>query len=91
MVQIGNVPEINDVKRCLAELQERGFVREWELPYEELLTRLSAALFFLSPSANSSLEPIWTALQRYPGFTRRKNVERTMSGLEWRIEFTPRA
>ncbi len=50
MAQIGNVPEINLVKEHLDKLKSAGFINEWELPYENLLTRLTAAIFFLTPA-----------------------------------------
>ena len=63
MVQIGNVPEIKAVKKHLEELKEKGLVSEWELPYENILTRLTAAIFFLTPKDDSKLEEIWNPKQ----------------------------
>lgn len=87
MSTIGNVPEIKGVKRHLDELKERGLIKEWEIPYEELLTRLTAAIFFLTPSDNSRLEEIWAELEGHKMLQYRPNEEKKLSGLEWRVEF----
>lgn len=87
MVQIGNVPEIKAVKRHLDDLKDQGIVKEWELPYENLLTRLTAAIFFLTPTEDSHLERIWQELAEYKMLHYRLNEERKLSNLEWRIEF----
>ena len=89
MTQIGHVPEIQAVKRQLSELKQRGMVQEWEIPYEDILTRLTAAIFFLTPTESSNLSKIWQELElegnavlRY-----RINEEKKLSQLEWRVEF----
>ena len=87
MAQIGNVPEINEVKSRLQKFQESGTIKAWELPYENLLTRLTAAIFFLSLESESEHEMIWSDLKSISGFKFRKNEERTLSELEWRVEF----
>jgi DNA-binding MarR family transcriptional regulator len=87
MSTIGNVPEIKSVKKHLDELKERGLVKEWEIPYEHLLSRLSAAIFFLTPSDHSKLEEIWTELEGHKMLQYRINEEKKLSILEWRVEF----
>ncbi len=87
MVQIGNVPEIKAVKSHLEDLRERGLVKEWELPYENLLTRLTAAIFFFTPTDDSKLAEIWKELERHKMLHYRLNEERKLSPLEWRVEF----
>lgn len=87
MAQIGNVPEIIAVKNHLNNLQQRGLVTAWELPYENLLTRLTAAIFFLTPADDSKLEEIWSELDSYPMFQFRKNEEKKLSQLSWRVEY----
>ncbi len=82
-----NVPEITEVKNHLEELKEKGLVKEWELPYENLLTRLTAAVFFLEAVDESKLEEIWKELDRHPRLAYRKNEEKKLSQLEWRVEF----
>ena len=44
-----NVPEIQQIKNKLEELQDRATIANWELPYENILTRLDAATFFMTP------------------------------------------
>jgi hypothetical protein len=46
MAKIGNVPEIRNVKQQLENLKTKGLLKEWEIPYENILTRLTAAVFF---------------------------------------------
>lgn len=87
MVQIGNVPEIKAVKMHLDELKEKGFVLSWELPYENILTRLTAAIFFLTPTDDSKLDEIWRELEVHKMLTYRLNEEKKLSKLTWRVEF----
>ncbi len=87
MAQIGNVPEIKAVKRHLEELKEKGFVKYWELPYENILTRLTAAIFFITPTEESCLDKIWKELEIHKMLQYRLNEEKKLSQLEWRVEF----
>lgn len=87
MVQIGNVPEIKAVKKHLAELKEKGLILEWELPYENILTRLTAAIFFLTPVEDSKLDEIWNELEIHKMLQYRLNEEKKLSQLAWRVEF----
>ena len=87
MARIGNVPEINEVKSKLQHLKDNEIIEDWELPYENLLTRLTAAIFFLTPSDESNLDKIWGELKAFPRFTYRENEEKSLSLLEWRVEF----
>ncbi|MBT1695432.1 hypothetical protein KK083_01000 [Fulvivirgaceae bacterium PWU4] len=86
-MRIGNVPEINAVKQHLDQLKEQRLVKEWEIPYEGILTRLTAAIFFLTPTEDSRLEEIWKELSRHKMFQYRQNEEKKLSRLEWRVEF----
>lgn len=87
MAKIGNVPEINAIKEHLDALQKEGALTAWELPYENLLTRLGAAIFFLSPISREFLPKIWHELSRYGQLKYRLNEERKLSTLDWRVEF----
>lgn len=87
MAQIGNVPEIIEVKRHLEKMRQEGLVAEWELPYENLLTRRSAAIFFLTPKSKEKLPEIWQQLEKYDDFKQRENTEKFLSQLEYRVEF----
>ena len=82
-----NVPDITKVKEHLDELKGKGLINEWELPYENLLTRLTAAVFFLETVDESKLEEIWKELDKHPRLAYRKNEEKKLSQLEWRVEF----
>lgn len=87
MTQIGNVSQINAVKKQMDQLKERNLVKEWEVPYEHLLTRRSAALFFFTPTDESSLGLIWEALAAYAKPHYVLNTEKKLSALDWRVEF----
>jgi hypothetical protein len=87
MSRIGNVPEINAVKTHLEELKSRGLIREWEIPYEHILTRLTAAIFFLTPAEGSGTEEIWQELERHPRLQYQLNEEKKLSAMTWRVEF----
>ncbi|MFA8434930.1 MAG: hypothetical protein ACEPOZ_10485 [Marinifilaceae bacterium] len=87
MVQIGNVPEIKAVKKHLEALKAKGLLLAWELPYENILTRLTAAIFFLTPTDESKLEEIWKELEIHNMLTYRLNEEKKLSQLVWRVEF----
>lgn len=84
------VKEISEVKNNLEQLKTQGIIQAWELPYENLLTRLSAAIFFITPSADdeTSLNEIWAALEQYAHFSFRINHEKKLSGLQYRITFS---
>lgn len=87
MAQIGNVPEIKSVIEQLNVLKDKGLVKEWEVPYENILTRLTAAIFFLTPTDESRLTEIWNTLESFPRFQCRLNEEKKLSALQWRVEF----
>ena len=87
MTTIGNVPEIIKVKQHLAQLKEKGLVSDWELPYENLLTRVSAAIFFLTPASEEKAGEIWEQLKTYPNFAYRENAEQKLSLLKYRVTF----
>jgi hypothetical protein len=87
MNQIGNVAEINEVKHELDNLVNAGLVSKWELPYENLLTRVTAAVFFIEPVKEENLDDIRKILERFPRFKYRENTERKLSKLQWRVEF----
>lgn len=87
MAQIGNITSIVEVKNKLTSLQQQGLIKEWELPYENLLTRIAAAVFFITLSQDTDPETIWQELDMFPGLNYRENVEKTISRLTWRLEF----
>jgi hypothetical protein len=83
-----NVPEITEVKNHLDELKNRGLLGSWELPYENILTRRSAAIFFLTPASEAAVETLWRELEKYDNFSHRRNEEKRLSRLEYRITFS---
>jgi hypothetical protein len=91
MVQIGNVPEIIEVKSKLENLKKKGLVKDWELPYENLLTRLDAAIFFITPNSDAALQEIWKELGRIPKFVCQANEKQTLSKLAWDVRFNATA
>ena len=87
MAQLGNVAEIKAVKDHFDKLKEKSLVKEWELPYEGLMTRLTAAIFFFTPVDESGLDEIWKQLEEHRMLQYRVNEEKKLSQLEWRVEF----
>lgn len=83
-----HVPEIIEVKEQLAALKAQGLVSEWELPYENILTRRSAALFFVTPGSEGQAEAVWKALEPYEHFSYRTNDERKLSQLTYCVTFS---
>ena len=81
------VQDIYDVKLHLDELKDKGLINEWELPYENILTRLTAAIFFLTPTDESKMDEIWKELEKHKMLHYRLNEEKKLSPLEWRVEF----
>ncbi len=82
------ISEINEVKDHLERLKSLGVIRNWELPYENILTRRSAAIFFLDPRDEASMEQVVSELERYENFRHRINSEKKLSDLEYRITFS---
>jgi hypothetical protein len=84
------VQKINEVKEHLDQLKAKGLIAQWELPYENLLTRLTAAIFFLSPGGDKSNDPseIWNELDKYEHFSYRLNHEKKLSTLPYRVTFS---
>ena len=84
-----NVPDITEIKEHLESLKNSGLIEQWELPYENLLTRRSAAIFFVKPSSTEVSKKIWSELAKYDDFFFRENTEKTLSQLDYRITFNP--
>ncbi len=83
------VPEIEQVKMEFDNLKKLGLIADWELPYENLLTRLNAAIFFCEPVENSkSHDGIWELLKKYKDFSFRLNDEKKLSGMMYRVTFS---
>ena len=60
-----HVPEIIEVKEHLERLKtEKNLITDWELPYENMFNRRSAAIFFLVPKDEASEAQIWEELSR---------------------------
>jgi hypothetical protein len=83
-----HVPDIVEVKAHLADLTAKKIIDKWELPYENLLTRRSAAIFFLTPVDAGKEELIWNELEKYENFSVRPNTEKKLSDLKYRITFS---
>ncbi|MHA4811620.1 hypothetical protein ACX0G9_26220 [Flavitalea flava] len=84
------VKEINEVKEHLDVLKSNGLISEWALPYENLLTRLTAGIFFFTPSTDNEefLSLIGKELEKYPHFSYRLNQEKKLSNLAYRLTFS---
>lgn len=88
MARIGHIPEIIAVKQKLEDLKQRNLITTWELPYENLLTRLTAAIFFLDCRSETAAASAWNELQAVPLFRQRENTEKKLSQLKYRVEFS---
>jgi hypothetical protein len=84
------VPEIIAVKDRLETLKKEGIISEWELPYENLLTRVTAAIFFLNLADNESegLNKLENSLKEFGNFSVRGNSEMKLSRLKYRVTFS---
>lgn len=87
MAQIGNIPQIKAVKNKLGQLQEKQLIAAWELPYEEILTRLTAAVFFLTPAPEVDVALIWKELALFNTLQYSLNEDKMLSQLTWRVQF----
>lgn len=87
-----HVPEINKVKEQLESLKSRNLISAWELPYENLLTRLSAAIFFIAPVSSAPSEDglavVWSELNGFENFSKRINTEKKLSQMLYRVTFS---
>lgn len=88
MTQIGNVNEIIEIKNYLEQMKLDGLIASWELPYENILTRREAAIFFLSPSSDDKLQEIWTRLNIFTGLRYMENENKKLSQLDFTVEFS---
>ncbi|MCL1123552.1 hypothetical protein [Shewanella surugensis] len=86
------VPDIDKVKDKMTELEATGVIAQWELPYENLLTRLSAAIFFAEVSDDSQLEALSSDFSEYEHFLVQTNVKKedahTLSRMSYRMTFS---
>lgn len=82
-----NVKEISEVKQILDDLQGKGFITEWELPYKNILTRLSSAIFFCNISDEKNIEDIKTTFQSYTDFCIAENTK-SLSLMKYMITFS---
>lgn len=80
-----HVPEINKFKADLEALQSKKLIKAWELPYENLLTRISAAIFFLTPIDLSAESKIWNALKKHGKLKYSANEDQKLSTLKYRV------
>jgi hypothetical protein len=83
-----HVPEIIEVKNLLTDLQNKKVIASWELPYENLLTRRSAAIFFFTPANAASTDVVSGALSKFDNFSFRPNSEKKLSKLDYRVTFS---
>lgn len=82
------VPEIIAVKDQLEAMKEKGLLTAWELPYENLLTRKNAAIFFFTPAGEDALRQVVAELEQQEDFSYRPNEEKKLSDLAYRLTFS---
>ena len=56
MAQIEHAPETHATKQQLNGLPQPGPIKDWEIPYESMLTRLTAAILFLDQAGEAERE-----------------------------------
>ena len=84
MPRIGHIFGIVDVKAKLDNLKQEGLIRDWELPYENLLTRVDAAVFLINA------DNVTTVRERLAEFTNchiSNNENSFLSPMRYRLEF----
>ena len=57
------------------------------MPYEHLVTRLTAAMFFVEPTTEDTANQIWQALETHPRFVVQQNDQKNLSELPWMVQF----
>lgn len=87
MAQIQNIKEIEEIKKEMDLMKSEGLINEWELPYEYLLTKLTASIYFFTPKEQVFMDMIYKRLSKYPNFKFRENTEKELSQLKYRVEF----
>lgn len=85
MNKVGEVDELICIKKRLAKLQEQGVVLEWELPYENLLTRKNAAIIYLNTECEENLERIILQIRDFGNWRFELNQNETMSSMKYKI------
>ncbi|MBL6449144.1 hypothetical protein JMN32_22725 [Fulvivirga sp. 29W222] len=83
-----NVPHITEVKEKLDGLKSQKLIKDWELPYEDILTRISSAVFFVSLEDDGKAEEVWSELSGVKDFSVRPNEEKKLSELSYRLTFS---
>jgi hypothetical protein len=83
-----NVPEITIAKEKLERLREQNLISVWELPYENLLTRLTAAIFFIDTADGTDISSIEEEWKEYEYFSCRPNIEKKLSSMKYRLTFS---
>lgn len=78
------VEEIDRMKKQFELLKSKGIVNEWELPYENLLTRLDAAFFYANIDKAEEFNEFFND---YKNFQVVKNDEKLISELAYEISF----
>ena len=83
---------LNEEPRFLINLDslknKHKLIADWELPYENLLTRLDAAIFFCNLTENVDEKKLWQQLEKaFSGFEYRLNEEKKLSEMNYRLTF----
>ncbi len=84
-----NVPKITRIKAILEEIKQQGdLITDWVLPYENILTRLDAGIFFCNLKPGTDGTALWETLaQKTEGFEHKPNEDKKLSDMEHRITF----
>lgn len=86
MNRLGDVKEIKEIKQYLEGIRQEGLIEHWELPYEKILTRLTAAHFFVQPVHDREQE-VTALLGQLPQARYRENVHPQLSSYPYELVF----
>lgn len=87
MIQIGNISEIKEVKAIFHQLMCDKLILQWEIPLENILTRLIGAHFFFEPRDDQSIEQILGYFADYDNVDYEENKSKNMSEMKYILVF----
>lgn len=89
MSRIGYAKDVMGLKDHLEQLKNRMILTGWEMPHENIISRLTAAVVFISADKSKIKEVIEELTSKFFNYKihYRPNDEKKMSRLGWTIEF----
>jgi hypothetical protein len=81
------VEAIAKVKKIFEQLKADGTIDQWELPYENILTRLDAAIFFADFTHEEAKQTLAKAFGDYEEYKIEPNKKKLLSQMPYTITF----